>query len=273
MSISSIDAVRKVASKNLNRQLSLYSLAAAAAGVGILALAAPAEGEVVVTKKTIQIPLSQLGVEGVGISFANNGVNDLKLVLSSFSIFGNNGNSLKAVNSADGKGVLGHFDFGRYGSALLPGAKIGPSANFVSATCGGSYFSCDQKAVHLAATHTSTFGSRNVFGPWEGSPKNGYLGVRFLITGETHYGWVRLTVSTEFKRRMTATVTAYAYETVANKAIVAGPVGEPTAEVHRVAEDAAPDKIQNQASPSLGMLAAGADGLALWRREESSSPK
>jgi hypothetical protein len=268
MSTRPVKSAKQASSTHsLNRRLGLYSLAAATAGVGILALAAPAEGEVVVTTKTVRIPLSSLGVDGVGISFANNGVDDVKLVLSSFSIFGNNGNSLKAVNAADGRGILGHFDFERFGSALLPGAKIGPSANFVSATCGGSYFECYNHAVNLAATHTSTFGTRNVSGPWRGSPKNGYLGVRFLINGETHYGWVRLMVSTQSTRRTMATVTAYAYETIANKPIVAGTAERPAAEVQL------PENIQNQAGPSLGMLAAGADGLPVWRRDESLTAK
>jgi hypothetical protein len=264
MSTQPTDSAKKTFTNHLNRQIGLYSLAAAAAGVGMLALAAPAEGEVVLTKKTIRIPLSSLGVEGVGISFANNGVDDLKLVLSSFSVFGNNGNSLKAVNAAEGEGVLGHLQFLRYGSALAPGAKIGPSAKFVSAACGGSYFSCSNKAVRLAATHTSTFGSRNVEGPWAGNPKNGYLGVRFLINGETHYGWVRLKVNTEIRRGTTATVTAYAYETIANKPILAGREENAPSVTAQLQED---DK--SMSVPSLGMLALGAEVLPLWRREET----
>jgi hypothetical protein len=263
MRARSTNSDKQTSSPHLSRQVSLYSLAAAAAGVGLLALAAPAEGEVVVTQKTIPIPLSSDGMEGVEISFANNGVDDLKLVLSNFSIFGANGNRLKAVNAADGKGVLGHGPHGdREASALTPGQEIGPSANFVSVACNGSYFSyCG--APELAATHTSTFGSRNVGGPWRGSPKNGYLGVRFLIDGETHYGWVRMTVSTEYTRRMTATITAYAYETVANQPITAGPAEG------KAAEAQSPENVQNQAGPSLGMLALGADGVPLWRREEA----
>ncbi len=268
MSILPTDSAKRASSNDFNRQLGSYSLAAAVAGVSMLALVQPAAGEVVVTRKTIQIPLSSLGVEGVGISFANNGVNDVKLILSSFSIFGANGNALKAVNSSQGQGVLGHnVDRVSWASALAPGAKIGPSANFVSAPgCGGTYFSyC---GVRLAATHTSTFGSRGVGGPFAGDPKTAYLGVRFLIDGETHYGWVRLTVNTSMRRRTKAKVTAYAYETEPNEPIWAGVTREPAAAV-QVPEDIAPEKIQNQIKPSLGMLALGAEGLPLWRREET----
>jgi hypothetical protein len=55
MSTPSNDFATKAPSNNLNRQLGLYSLAAAAAGVSMLALAQPAAGEVVITRKTIPI--------------------------------------------------------------------------------------------------------------------------------------------------------------------------------------------------------------------------
>ena len=266
MSTRPSDSVEKASSNHFNCQAAAYSLAAAVAGVSMLALAQPAVGEVVVTKKTIPIPLSQLGVEGVGISLTNNGVDDLKLVLSSFSIFGNNGNSLKAVNAAEGEGVVGAAS-AVFAARLGQGAKIGPSDKFLSAACGGSYFSCS-KAPHLAATHTSTFGSRNVNGPWTGNPQSGYLGVRFLINGQTHYGWVRLMVDTAIPRKTKATVVAYAYETTANKPILAGATenaGSVTAELQ--------NDVKNKSVPSLGMLARGADALPLWRREETFTAK
>jgi hypothetical protein len=259
---------KKLSLNHFNRQLSLYSLAAAAAGVSILAAATPAESEVVVTQKTIQLQLSYLGKEGTGISFQNNGVDDLELVLSSFSVFGNNGNSLKAVNASEGEGVVGQNRYrGQFAVALAPGASIGPARNFLSAACRGSYFSC-AKAVRLAATHTSTFGPGHVVGGnFAGDDKTAYLGVRFLIDGETHYGWVRLTVNTTVRRATSATVTAYAYETEANTPIFAGMTKAPTAELH------APERIQNQAGPSLGMLAVGAEAVPLWRRNENSTSK
>jgi mannitol-specific phosphotransferase system IIBC component len=71
------DSSKKSSSNNLNCQMAQYSLVAAVAGLGMLALAQPAAGEVVVTKKTIPIPLTSVGVpEPVKISMANNGIND-----------------------------------------------------------------------------------------------------------------------------------------------------------------------------------------------------
>jgi hypothetical protein len=114
--------------------------------------------------------------------------------------------------------------------------------------------------VQLARVFYGT-SSTAVLGPWAGNHKTGYLGVRFVMNGERHYGWVRLTVTMAIGHRPSATITAYAYETEPDKLILAGETAGPTAEVQ------IPENIQNQAGPSLGMLALGADGLPLWRRE------
>lgn len=60
---------------------------------------------------------------------------------------------------------------------------------------------------------------------------------------------------------MSAEITAYAYETVPNKAIKAGTAATATAVLQSP---------PHQTGPSLGMLAAGAEGMPLWRREEAS---
>jgi len=56
--------------------------------------------------------------------------------------------------------------------------------------------------------------------------KNRYLGLRFVIKGQIHYGWARATASQTSKRMgntsITATLTGYAYETVPNKPIITG---------------------------------------------------
>jgi hypothetical protein len=58
-------------------------------------------------------------------------------------------------------------------------------------------------------------------------------------------------------------VTAYAYETEPNTEIFAGLTKEPSAKLQL------PENIQNQSGPSLGMLALGAEGMQMWRREEA----
>ncbi len=61
---------------------------------------------------------------------------------------------------------------------------------------------------------------------------------------------------------MTATISGYAHETLANKPILAGTAAS------AMSEGQVPGEIQGREGASLGMLALGADGLPLWRREE-----
>ena len=77
MSTQTTDSAKKPASNLFNRQLGMYSLAAAVASVSMLALAEPASGEVVITKKTIHIPIHPyLMPDPTKISMANDGVDN-----------------------------------------------------------------------------------------------------------------------------------------------------------------------------------------------------
>jgi hypothetical protein len=89
------------------------------------------------------------------------------------------------------------------------------------------------------------------YGPWLNGGKgvkNRYLGIRFQIKGQVHYGWARMTVTTT-QRSFTATLTGYAYETIPGKPIIAGQTKEK-------------DEAQG---PTLGALAAGVNGLHTWK--------
>ena len=254
--------VRKATSNNLNRQVAQYSLAAAVAGVSMLALAAPAAGEVVVTKKTIHIPMSPWqSPETVNVSLANNGVNDIKFNLYSDTAIDSRFLLVGGARSQDG--VIASYNFTTYASVLGRGAKIGPSAFF---------FSYSTRPL-IEGSRTSE-GSKHLRGKWGGNSPNRYLGVRFQLNGQAHYGWIRLTVTTDPKLKgalLSATITGYAYETTPNKPILAGTAGTAAAAREKPsAEVQLPESIQNQSGPSLGMLAAGADALPIWRREETS---
>ena len=248
------DSFSKTSSNNLNRQVSQYSLAAAVAGVSMLALVQPAAGEVVITEKTIHIPLATDGArDPVKISMANNGVNNF-----TFSLY----QSLTYRHlTIDGASLRDELRVGTgpafdvYLGALARGAKIGPSNPSSSFNAGG------------IGEISNSFSNNKFFrGSWGGSPKNRYLGVRFPINGQIHYGWIRLTVTTNpdpHTPQMSASITAYAYETVANKAIKAGTASKAAAGIPA-------ENTQKQVGPSLGMLAAGSEGMQLWRREETS---
>ncbi len=72
-----------------------------------------------------------------------------------------------------------------------------------------------------------------------------YIGVRFDIGGNTHYGWIQVNVPGVPD---SATITGYAYQDTADAQITAGAIPEPG---------------------SLALLALGAAGLAAWRKKRS----
>ncbi len=72
----------------------------------------------------------------------------------------------------------------------------------------------------FSVTHTTTNGTSFVHGVWA-NVRNRYLGLKFQFSGETHYGWARVSVKRQ-ANHFTALLTGYAYETTPNTAIVAG---------------------------------------------------
>jgi len=260
MSTQPTASAKKTSSNHLSRQVAQYSIAAAVAGVSMLALAAPAAGEVVVTRKTIPVPLTTLdALEPVKVSMANNGIDDFRFYLAGDTGF----RFLWVDRSNSSNGVIPSATYPATAKILPRAAKIGPSADF---RC------CYVDVIEHSFTNTD--GPRKFSGQWGGNPQNSYLGVRFLLNGQTHYGWIRLTVSTYANAGqpyMSAKITGYAYETVPNKPILAGTAATVTSASEKpTAKAQAPKNIKNQAGPSLGMLAAGADALPVWRREEIS---
>ena len=264
MSKQTSDSAKQTSSNNLNRQIGLYSVAAAVAGVSMLALVEPAAAEVVVTKKSIPIPLAPRDMQQpVHISMANNGVENFSFILSSAASTSVGLRELLVVGVDPGQdGAHNQFiargDFYTKALALGRGVSIGP---------GGVESAVFSSFAGLVAGTNGGNGSYYSRGYWAGNLKNRYLGVRFQLNGQTHYGWIRLTVTTNVKSgkpSLEATITGYAYETVANKAIKAGTAAMAAVEVQ------AP---QRQAGPSLGMLAAGAVGMPMWRRQEAAASK
>jgi hypothetical protein len=237
-------------SKSVDNRLNMYSLAACAAGVGILALSPPAEAKIVYT------PAHR--VIGLHHSYKID-LNHDKIADFTLSNFGSCGTDqcLYALwqKPAAGNRAMGFLFDGQLllESALTPGARIGPMSPFKKGT-----------GALVEAVFSSGDLSTSVFGRWP-NVKNRYLGLEFKIKGKIHYGWARLNVKVS-KTTITATLTGYAYETIPNKPIVAGK--------EHGTEDSSALNTESLATPAstpatLGMLATGARGLSLWRREES----
>jgi hypothetical protein len=229
-------------SRKLDKNLLAYVATAGATGVGLLASPPAAEAKIVYTPANTRLYENSFPVD-----LNNDGVADITLS-AHFQVYSFYRTILSVIPGA-GNAVVSVAT----GAADLPwGARIGPKENFnparqlmaSAARCGSSY--CDA-------------------GPW-GGPGNptGYLGIRFLIHGETHYGWARLTA-----HRLPATLTGYAYETIPNKPIIAGKVSGPVS-VRAVNPSELLTPSPFTAPSTLDLLARGADGIAIWRREEES---
>ena len=70
--------------------------------------------------------------------------------------------------------------------------------------------------------------SSGEYGNWTGTQEDKYLGIKFEINGNFHYGWIQLTTIIYAFDNMEFTVKGFAYNTVANEGILAGDTGQIT---------------------------------------------
>ena len=222
--------------EGLTRRLASYALAATAAGVGALGMPRRADASIIYTPVNMPIVPDQ----SVEFSLTNDSQNI-------FSI--RNGGFFRYLSSTGRRWTsMGVLSVGR-GSVmasflgalkLYPGAVIGPSGRFSQGARMGSF------------TSSSCFGFDGA--PWH-CGADAYLGVRFKIDGQVHYGWVSLWAGALREGPpgpigYSGEITGYAYQTNADQSIVAGRTPEPG---------------------TLELLALGSLGLALWRRKKGAS--
>jgi hypothetical protein len=254
---------RKLAnlSDSLHQQLNMYALAASAAGVGVLALSAPAEAKIVYKRAHVMIVPNQGLVQ---LDVNNDGTPDFAFSNTTFRrIYYSGGERLRVGGDTSANEVWGTQSKGKLVAvAAKRNQRIGPRRPFQS----GNHFMAAQtyQACDLQCTYHTTYG------PWRGAT-NRYLGLKFSIHGQIHYGWARLTVSNGNNGKYSATLTGYAYETVPNKAIIAGHT-KGSEDENGVEQPSAATLPAPASKPaSLGLLAMGADGLSVWRRESVDS--
>jgi hypothetical protein len=246
---------RHFLSQLLDRRLVSY--ATAAAGAGILGLAQPAEAQIIYTPAHVTI-----GYKGsYSLDLTNDGTIDFVLKDDVTA------NCSTVVDALLAKAALGNAIEGQafrsmaLVNALKAGETIGASQRFVSPSGGA--------LMGEAFVSGGGFGS---FGNWL-HVVNRYLGLKFQINGQTHFGWARMTVSLNVNT-VRSILTGYAYEAQPNTPIVAGQ------ENGQFDDNPAEPRIKGQASSlrstpsqpaSLGTLALGAQGLPLWRRDREAA--
>ncbi|MGA7221039.1 MAG: hypothetical protein WBX38_22180 [Candidatus Sulfotelmatobacter sp.] len=253
------------------RRVSLCSVAAMAAGVGVLALVQPAEAEVVASKAHLPINATFSALPPTWLDLNHDGMPDVRFSMYSRGYSSFFEANLKAMPQPGG-GLAGtsHHTYRElgYGSALKRGAGIGPSAHFVNrGGPEGRGILIERSAGKLG--RGGTIYSQHYYGKWVGNSGR-YLGVKFLIDGAAHYGWVRIEITTKAGQAISGTITAYAYETIPNKPIAAGAISGSSDGAQVQGQDLQEESIQKENAHGgawLGMLALGANGVALWRRE------
>jgi hypothetical protein len=227
----------------LCKNLNAYALGATAAGVAMLAMVPAAAAEVVYTPANQAVPPNRGGT-GFLLDLNHDGTADFLIV----NFYSTTSAILNVWVSPEQGGNEMFSNVPGYAAAIPAGAVIGASGRFHPA-----------QSLDMA---NDDFPIGNCQGPWK-QAHNKYLGLKFEINGEVHFGWARLSVTCFTPRAARVLLTGYAYETVAGKAITAGDIGS--------AEEQTASALPAE-SPSvahLGLLALGSHGLAAWRREEA----
>jgi len=237
-------------SEHLNHRLNMYSIAAGAAGVGLLALAQPTTGEIVYTPAHVVLA-GRSDSSSYELRFDHSGTVDFYLsAMWTRSVRESGGFSRIFVTPArQGNRIVGYHGSA---SALPEGEPID---------------SGDKFSGKLMAWMNTYFGSGfGSGGKWQNTVDS-YLGLKFSLHGETHYGWARLTVS-GYEPPLTATLTGYAYETEPNKRIIAGKTSGP--DESSLVPKGVPRIRADRIPATLGALALGAPSLSVWRRRETA---
>lgn len=187
----------------LELHLAAYATAASAAGVSMAVLVQPANAKIIYTpvhvvlRNPSKYDLDLNGDGGTDFVINNNSSCSFLGCLFYLDAFGGD-------PPDNGIEVKGGF---HSAGAMLKGAGIGPKRAFDSCCY-----------VNLAAIDNGA--DR---GHWF-NVRGRYLGLKFDIGGEIHYGWARLSVSVrDFE--IVGTLSGYAYETRPNTRILAGDTG------------------------------------------------
>ncbi len=262
--------------RNLEQRLLAYAAAASASFLTVQ----PAAAKVIYTPMNLTIEtgivpldLNQDGV--VDFNLVERGVNEGAIHSRGLNLNGAGSPGAAVVTTSLGGA-----------SALRFGAMIGPGGRFGEVQNGARVM------AHLGIT--SIFGTYwGCYGAFKGSTRfcsyssgvtDAFLGLRFVVSGKTYYGWAGFSVVKVggLLSRMPyihARLTGVAYEDVPGQSIRAGqtsgsaddPVFDGDSEVSSLAPEvrSSPQPVPQRIQPSLGVLSLGAQGIPLWRRRET----
>ena len=246
--------------ESVRQHVNRFAIATLLTGVGLLALAWPAQAKIVYTKVNVQIPSNS----SYNLDLNNDGVTDFTITTAySYSkCQGPGGGGFKMYFSVGETPASGNGAEGSPPARLMNGDLIGPSQTFYGGTGSMAYLYkqyCQGNEIRS--------------GNWPG--QHGDLGLSFQINGETHYGWAHLIVTNGSSTA--ATLTGYAYESIANMPIDAGKsngADDDSAFSPGAVNQDDSDLVASVTTPtqavSLGTLALGVQEVPLWRSKDSA---
>jgi hypothetical protein len=224
-----------------NLEKRLLSYAAAATGTVLLSAAPSASAEIIYTPSNTPLALNQQnkGPVFTTLDLNNDGVPDFTFAMSSTAHFSSSGYTtrfkfyFKLIPGQTGNQAV-QGSQAPTASAVPAGVTIGPKEKFASG---------DLYLVHQAYSRSG--GTAQNSGTWQ-KVEFGYVGLKFLIDGQVHYGWARVKFPYPYGYKYPS-IYGYAYESTPNAPIVAGQTS-----------GTAQENSSASAPGGLGMLAAGA---------------
>jgi hypothetical protein len=193
----------------IDRQLNSYAVGASAAGVALLACSLPADARVICRKSSESL----LGTQTIPFNPANGQFPPFNLAQTflystprSHRYYWN-----RAFLTPNTQGANDLLAANGLPKALAKGDVIGSKGQFGKGNSYGMLFTYGQVGGGTVNHHQGNFPLTKV----------GYLGFKFSMSGEAHYGWARLRVDVK-KPQTTTNLLGFGYETIAGKAVHAG---------------------------------------------------
>ena len=209
-------------SDSVHHRLNMYALMASAAGVGALSSTQPSEAKIVYTPahhvigeyQEYHLAMSHQTTDFIipNLKCPTNGSGCTSAAFARLYV--------EPASLGSPNGVIGSRSGGSrvWVAALKRGELISKKQTFFRrGSMAVEWYTCC--TIHPSGTS----------GPWV-NVSDRYLGLKFKIKEEFHYGWARLNVTVPKQQFVIhVTLTGYAYETVPNKPIIAGKTDGPDA--------------------------------------------
>jgi hypothetical protein len=239
--------------RNLEKNLLAYAAAASGALIG---LAQPAAAEIIYTPSNIPIAQGFAGGAITQFDINNDGVADFAFSNFSYFTHGLGAAYLKISPDQTANEIVGVLINGQNqvtAAGLAAGVQVGSNANFQSSPKG-----LDMAGIFLGST------GQNDLGSWL-TVETAYLGLKFVVNGEVHYGWARIKLVSP-GAFSSASIYGYAYESVPNQAIITGQTSGTAGKNKQVGQaNPASTSGLDRRVQTLGLLAAGSPATAVWR--------